>query len=229
MSRPWMPLYIADYLKDTTHLGALESGAYLHLIMHYWQHGSLPASEKQLAQIAKLTAREWKRSRDTLKSFFYDGWKHKRIDQELAHAVDVSAKRSAVAAARQAAIREQEQCKESAIAPASADTLHTSHSTKKEEVGGADAPTPEKVVPIRRYAFDGRIAKVSQADLDRWKSNYHAIPDFSAALQAADDYYSENPPKDGKWFFPVSRWLQKEHDQWGEKTRQANARPDRSF
>lgn len=229
MNRPWMPLYIADYLKDTTHLGALESGAYLHLIMHYWQHGSLPSNERQLAQIAKLTAREWKRLRGTLKSFFQDGWKHKRIDQELAHAIDVSSKRSAVAAARQAARREQEQCKESAIAPANAHTLHTSQSTKKEEVGGADAPPPEKVVPIRRYAFEGRIAKVSQADLDRWKSSYHAIPDFSAALQAADDYYSENPPKDGKWFFPVSRWLQKEHDQWGEKMRVANARPDRSF
>jgi len=228
MSRPWMPLYIADYLKDTTHLGALESGAYLHLIMHYWQHGSLPANEKQLAQIAKLTAREWKRSRDTLKSFFQDGWKHKRIEQELAHVADISAKRSAAAAARQAAIREQEECKESTIAPANADTLHTSHFTKKEKVGGAEAP-PEKVVPIRRYAFEGKIIRLDQPGLDRWRETYRLIPDIVAVLQSADDYYAESPPKDGKWFFPVSNWLKRENDAWGEKIRVANARPDRSF
>lgn len=212
MKRPWMPLYIADYLKDTTHLGALESGAYLHLIMHYWQHGGLPDNEKQLAQIAKLTAREWSRLRGTLKPFFHDGWKHKRIEGELAHAVDISAKRSAVAAARQAARREQEECKQSAIAPANADTLHTSHSTKKEkEVGGAEAP-PDNVVPLsRQYAFEGRLIKLSQPDLDRWRKTYSALVDIGATLQTADDYYSENPPKDGKWFFPVSRWLEKEH------------------
>lgn len=229
MKRPWMPLYIADYLKDTTHLGALLSGAYLHLIMDYWQNGKLPSDEGQLARIARVTPHEWRRHRDTLKALFQEGWKHKRIDHELAHAVDVSNKRSAVAAARQAAIREQEECKDSAIAPANADTLHTSHLTKKEkEVGGADAQA-DKVVPIRRYVFEGRVVRLEQSDLNRWKQTYQAIPDILAVLQTADDYYSENPPKDGKWFFPVSRWLQKEHDLWGEKLRTANARPDRSF
>lgn len=229
MNRPWMPLYVADYLKDTTHLGALESGAYLHLIMHYWQHGSLPDNDKQLAQIAKLTAREWKRSRDTLKAFFHDGWKHKRIDQELAHAIDVSAKRSAAAAAKHAASKERASSKQDANAGADAHTLHTSHFTKEEkQVGGAEAPS-ENVVSIRRYAFEGRVIRLDQSDLNRWRESYPAIPDITAVLQSADDYYSENPPKDGKWFFPVSRWLQKENDQWGEKLKLANARPDRSF
>lgn len=209
MSRPWMPLYVADYLKDTTHLGALLSGAYLHLIMHYWQHGCLPSDERQLAQIARLTAREWKRSRDTLKAFFQDGWKHKRIDQELAHATEISRKRSEVAAARQAAIREQQESNSSAIAPANADTLHTSPSTKKERLGGATAP---------KYAFEGKVIRLGQIDFDRWRQTYHALSDITATLQSADDYYSENPPKDGKWFFPVSRWLQKEHERASAET-----------
>lgn len=209
MKRPWMPLYIADYLKDTTHLGALLSGAYLHLIMDYWQNGKLPSDEGQLARIARLTPHEWRRHRNTLNALFQEGWKHKRIDHELAHAVDVSNKRSAAAAARQAAIREQEECKPSAIAPANAHTLHTTHYTE-EESRGASAP-PDKVVPMRRYAFDGRTVKLDQPALDRWKKAYHALTDITATLSAADDYYSENPTADGKWFFPVSRWLEKEH------------------
>ena len=96
-ARPWMPLYIGDYLADTTHLGALQSGAYLHLIMHYWQHGGLPDDEAAIARIARLTPTEWRRVRPTLAAFFYDGWKHKRIDEELAHAADVSSKRRASA------------------------------------------------------------------------------------------------------------------------------------
>lgn len=81
---------------------------------------------------------------------------------------------------------------------------------KEEEIRGAEAPE-ESVVPIRRYAFEGRTVRLEQKHFDQWQKVYHAIPDFTAALQAADDYYSEHPPKDGKWFFPVSRWLEKQH------------------
>jgi hypothetical protein len=82
---------------------------------------------------------------------------------------------------------------------------------KKNIEGGAEAP-PDNVVPLsRQYAFEGRLVKLSQQDLDRWRKTYSALIDIGATLQAADDYYSENPPKEGKWFFPVSRWLEKEH------------------
>jgi len=100
---------------------------------------------------------------------------------------------------------------------------------KKNIEGGAEAP-PDNVVPIvRQYAFDGSIIKLSQADLDNWRKRYSALIDITSTLQSADDYYRENPPKDGKWFFPVSRWLQKEHDQQCAQLKLANARPDRSF
>jgi uncharacterized protein YdaU (DUF1376 family) len=81
-----MPLYVADYLADTAHLGALESGAYLHLIMHYWQTGALPDDERKLARIAKMTDAQWKKSRETLSDFFKENWRHERIDRELLEA-----------------------------------------------------------------------------------------------------------------------------------------------
>ena len=86
MSRPWMPLYIADYLADTAHLNAAESGAYLHLIMHYWQHGGLPDDDVLLGRIAKMTAEQFSNSRALLKQFFFDDWKHARIEHELKEA-----------------------------------------------------------------------------------------------------------------------------------------------
>jgi len=88
---------------------------------------------------------------------------------------------------------------------------------------------PDDPLPTRIYAFVGKTIRLRQADLDRWRGAYSAIPDFTAALQAADDYYSEHPPKDGKWFFPVSRWLEKQHTLHFEKVRAENGRPDRSW
>lgn len=95
MSRAWMPLFIADYLADTAHLSCLESGAYLHLIMHYWQNRGLPVEPLRLARIAKLTADEWEAVAPTIAEFFDDGWIHGRIEQELASSDAAYARRAA--------------------------------------------------------------------------------------------------------------------------------------
>ena len=99
MTRPWMPFYVADYLGDTRHLSTLEHGAYLLLIFHYWQRGSLPVDDGRLATITGLSAEEWGRCRPTIAEFFGPGWTHRRIDDELAAAVEKSGKARAAARA----------------------------------------------------------------------------------------------------------------------------------
>jgi uncharacterized protein YdaU (DUF1376 family) len=94
MNRPWMPLYVGDYLGDTGHLTTAQHGAYLLLMMHYWRKGELPDDDRQLSKITKLPLRTWCDYRATLQDFFYDGWRHKRIDAELARMVRVSEKRA---------------------------------------------------------------------------------------------------------------------------------------
>jgi uncharacterized protein YdaU (DUF1376 family) len=88
MSLPRMSLHVGDYLKDTTHLDATLHGAYLLLIMHYWAKGSLPDDDVQLAMIARMSPTEWRKARPILQAFFYDGWRHKRIEREIADAIE---------------------------------------------------------------------------------------------------------------------------------------------
>lgn len=143
MTRPWMPLYVADYLADTAHLSATESGAYLHLIMHYWMHGGLPTDDRALARIAKLELRLWHRYRGVLCSFFEtqnDGsWVHRRIDRELHRSAEISNKRKAAV--------QQKLNKSSANDDAKSELLHTharassqSQSQKKDSVLRTEPP-----------------------------------------------------------------------------------------
>jgi hypothetical protein len=99
----------------------------------------------------------------------------------------------------------------------------------KQESGGASAPAAEPPIfsaPERAagkaYAFEGETIRLSKQHYDKWRESFRAIPDLRAELQAADDYYTENPPRDGKWFFPVSRWLAKANADASERKEQRN-------
>ena len=94
MKRPWMPLYVGDYLGDTGHLTTAQHGAYLLLMMHYWRKGELPDDDRQLSKITKLPLKTWCEYRPTLQDFFHSGWRHKRIDAELERMMLVSEKRA---------------------------------------------------------------------------------------------------------------------------------------
>lgn len=83
MSRPWMPLYIADYLSNTGHLTAAEHGGYMLLIMHYWEKDGLPTDEAKLARIARMSPEEWQSCRSAIADFFDENWRHDRIEQEI--------------------------------------------------------------------------------------------------------------------------------------------------
>jgi uncharacterized protein YdaU (DUF1376 family) len=94
MSSPlWMPLYVRDYLADTGELTTLEHGAYLLLIMNYWQKGGLPTEDAKLAQITRLSLKQWLSIKPTIGKLFSSRWEHKRIDAELATAAAISLKR----------------------------------------------------------------------------------------------------------------------------------------
>jgi uncharacterized protein YdaU (DUF1376 family) len=139
MSRAWMPLYIGDYLADTQHLTTTQHGAYLLLIMHYWQHGGLPKDDEAIAWISRLKPDQWRSNCKAIAALFEPGWKHKRIERELEKARIVSEKRTlagAVGGRRSAGLNNQERrfAKWSSEAIAK-QTGAQSHKKDKKEAG----------------------------------------------------------------------------------------------
>ena len=86
----FLPLFVADYLADTSHLTRDQHGAYLLLLMAYWRRGGpLPADDVRLATTAKASSSEWRRLRPTMLEFFVEQggmWISKRSDEEIAKA-----------------------------------------------------------------------------------------------------------------------------------------------
>lgn len=91
----WMPLYIGDYLADTTRLTTEQHGAYFLLIMDYWRNGPPPDDDSILENITKMKSKEWKKTKQFVMHFFTlkDGvWMHSRIERELTDAAAGKAK-----------------------------------------------------------------------------------------------------------------------------------------
>jgi uncharacterized protein YdaU (DUF1376 family) len=166
MSRPWMPLYIADYLGDTQHLSTLEHGAYLLLIMQYWQKEGLPDDETQLMRIARLTPEEWSNAVASLQALFKPGWKHPRIDAELQLSDEKFEKRSKAGksggkASALARRRAKEAAQEAAIQQSStnAPTIASSNGAAKY-----NHPHPH---PLIKEPFPSERAPVAPPDPDK--------------------------------------------------------------
>ena len=99
-SDAWMPLYVGDYLSDTTHLSTEQHGAYLLILMALWKRGDgLPDIDDALAQSAHLPLDRWVAMRPSLVDgvllrSFRGVVTQKRLNAELTRAGRISEIRS---------------------------------------------------------------------------------------------------------------------------------------
>lgn len=85
--RPFMQLYVSDFVGDTLLLSTEHIGAYLLLLIALWNaDGVLPADEVKLARVARMTVKKWRSvSAEILPFFIVDGehLTHGRLTKEL--------------------------------------------------------------------------------------------------------------------------------------------------
>lgn len=92
MSKPYLPLFTGDYLRDTRGLTLEQHGAYLLLLMELWNSdGELPLDHAYIARILGVSQRRWEAKIwpvlamyfETRSSRLGDTLIHKRLAKEL--------------------------------------------------------------------------------------------------------------------------------------------------
>jgi uncharacterized protein YdaU (DUF1376 family) len=85
--RPFMQLYVSDFVGDTLLLSTEQIGAYLLLLIALWNaDGVLPNEEAKLARVARLSVKRWRKIAVDLLPFFVLGEEtltHHRLAKEL--------------------------------------------------------------------------------------------------------------------------------------------------
>lgn len=192
----WMPMFWGDYLRDTAHLTAAEHGAYLLLIAHYWVTRSpLPADDEKLRRIARMERAEWRKSKATIMAFFQpddDGWRHKRVEAELAS----SGEKKAAAKDKASHAARKRWAKHGASNFVTTSNSSSMHQALLEECPppspSQNRDSPEAVVKIAASERDcgpdfvGDVLSVPGSIVDRWSELFPAHPDVRADLATID-------------------------------------------
>ena len=225
---PYMQLYVADYLADTSHLTAAEHGAYLLLMMNYWQRGqSFKAKDEQslnkrLATVARMSNEEWADAAETLAEFFDVSpteWRHKRIERDL-EAVRLKSTKASAAGKASAASRKSKSPtdvppNDPAPAPTDVertlnhtdtdtDTEYNSHSApeREPEPGGAPFAMYLDWIPdqqrLKAYAF--------RAGIPMSAFGQTAISGFVLHHDAKGEAKTE-----AEWVSSLVNWIKRDH------------------
>lgn len=234
---PYMQLYVAKYLADTMHLTTLQHGAYMLLLMNYWQRGkALQNDDSRLANIVKMSAKEWKANRGVLAEFFTvteAEWVHGRVERDLERVTVTLGKRSAAGkeSANKRSTNAQHMlntCSPGVSANAQQNTNNKEKEEKnnKEEKGGeveappfpaSDIPAGLPVLAYARGLLDHcniPIIFATQQAVAAAISAYAremSIPKHLATqglIELARDALARDEPVD-KWWFTDRKWIRK--------------------
>jgi uncharacterized protein YdaU (DUF1376 family) len=184
---------------------------------------SLPDDDRVLASYARQTLPKWKKLKEVaLRGFVkcsdgrlyhlvlaQDGLRAARAHERFAADRDADRERLKKWRQRKREKREQgddETDDETEVKPVSYGVSEHERNANETSKTGRDN-TIQKI----KYVWEGTVGRLSASDYDRWREGCRNLSEheFRRELMKADAYYATNPPKDGKWFYPFSRWLAK--------------------
>lgn len=209
--RPFMQLYVSDYLGDTRHLSCEQHGAYLLLLMTMWNAaGSLPDDDAKLARIVCLSVKKWRSIRDDIMRFFsIEGGQitHGRLAKELQKSESKSHSRASAGAegGRVKALKD----KEARLANASVLPQHLPDTITIQR----DAVASLKRERDSQFAEWWEIypRKVSKPDARKQFDKALKDVDFPTLLAGVNRYAAERTGEDPKYTMHPDKWLRGQH------------------
>lgn len=200
MQRPWMPLYVGDFIADTMHLGATETGIYIRLIFHCWQHGTIPTDIRKVCLISHCDTRLWHQYAETVLQFFdvvdASTMHHKRVTSERLRTEELSNKRKSAALQKHSnsSAIAQQNTSYARASPQPQSQLHLER--KKDSPANAGSS---------KYAFEDGVIRLNQRDFDNWQAAYKNL-DLAAELLSLSQWASTEREN---WFHAVKGALAK--------------------
>jgi uncharacterized protein YdaU (DUF1376 family) len=205
----WYAFHPNDYARDTAHLSMIEHGAYRLLLDHYYMSGvPLPASAMHLHRICRAFADDEQAAvHSVLQQFFTltdDGWRHERVEAELAKSDDISEKRRRAAVLRHKKGKSDD-VDNSANADANADACALQMDTQSQShthistTGVVDMFTPQarkQRLPEGFHPNDTGIEKARQAGIN-----------LAAELEAFRDYHTSKGTTMLDWQAAWRTWV----------------------
>lgn len=213
--RPFMQLYVSDFIGDTLHLTTEQIGAYMLTLMAMWNAGGkLPADEAKLARVARMSVKKWKVISGDLLAFFHeeDGFiSHNRLTKELQKSESKSQSRAAAGAegGKAKALKD----KEARVANASVLPQHLPDTITREissSLRSEETRAPK--VDAEFEAFWGVYPnKVGKRDAEKSFSRAVKRADLAAIMAGLRRYVAKTD--DRPWCNPAT-WLNQ--DRWAD-------------
>jgi len=218
---PFLPLATDAFIGDTTGLNAAETGAYMMLLICQWRNNGEPLDNnpKKLQRMTRCTKAQFNRVWPEIEHFFEINEttiSQKRIEKnflEVLKKIEVK-RQSGKRGGRPKSLNYNE-----AVEANGSISLKLTESETKATINQNHKLEPDNntnaLLGDGGFKFSGKIIKLNYADYARWKKAYHAIPDFEAQLQSADDWISgESASNRKRWFNVISGMLSNKHSKF---------------